>query len=521
MRKTTLFLSTGLGIIGLGLGLAVGLSATPRAVAQPQASITPKTQVPPEARSLSQAFASTARALRPSVVRLDIELEPPKVGNRKMRRDDVPPDLEKFFEHFFGGSPFGGSPFGGAPFDGFPGPAIPGRGTGSGVVIDGTGNIITNSHVAERAAKVTVIFADGREFPAKVVGADPKTDVAVVRLEKPPAGLVAARLGDSNALEVGEWVLAIGSPLGLDQSVTAGIVSGKGKVTRNVHMSGERMREYIQTDAKINPGNSGGPLVNLQGEVIGINTLINVGPGGAYGFAIPINQARQMAKAIIADGRVRHAWLGIGIGDVKDGVKLGDDGEPDQKQKEKSGKVQPAKAAWVSRVMPGSPADKAGVHVGDVVTQIDSQKIEGAADVVDYVSSQKVGNKVTLAYARDGKNGKVQVTLGELPANPLVRAEPGAKKDKIGVQLQTVTPEMASALGVEPDAKGAVITEVERGSRAAKAGLRAEDIIVEIDRKTIATAEDAVAALGSGGRAAHLLKVRRAGSTILIPVPAP
>ena len=516
MRKTTVFFSTGLGIIGLCLGLAVGLSATPRAVAQPQASITPKTQVPPEARSMSQAFASTARALRPSVVRLDIELEAPKVGGRHMRRDDVPPDMEKFFEHFFGGSPFGGSPF-----DGFPGPSTPGRGTGSGVVIDGTGNIITNSHVAERAAKVTVTFADGREFPAKVVGTDPKTDVAVVRIEHPPAGLVAARLGDSNSLEVGEWVLAIGSPLGLDQSVTAGIVSGKGKVTRNVHMSGERMREYIQTDAKINPGNSGGPLVNLQGEVIGINTLINVGPGGAYGFAIPINQARQMAKAIIADGRVRHAWLGIGIGDIKDGVRLGDDGEPDGKQPEKAGKGQPAKAAWVSRVMPGSPADKAGVHVGDVVTQIDSQKIEGAADVVDYVSSQKVGNKVTLAYARDGKSGKVQVTLGELPANPYALGEPGAKKDKIGVQLQTLTPDMAQALGLGPDDRGAVITEVEQGSRAAKAGLRPEDLIVEIDRKPGASADDAVAVLGASGKAAHLLKVRRAGATILVPVPAP
>jgi serine protease Do len=510
MRKTTLLFSTGLGIIGLAVGLAVGFSATPRAEAQPQAAITPKTQVPPEARSLSQAFASTARALRPSVVRLDIELEAPKTGGRHMRRDDVPPDLERFFEHFFGG----------APFDGFPTPQTPGRGTGSGVVIDGAGNIITNSHVAEHAAKVTVIFADGREFPAKVVGTDPKTDIGVVRIEKPPVGLVAARLGDSSNLEVGEWVLAIGSPLGLDQSVTAGIISGRGKVTRNVHMSGERMREYIQTDAKINPGNSGGPLVNLQGEVIGINTLINVGPGGAYGFAIPINQARQMAKAIIADGRVRHAWLGIGIGDVKDGVKLGDDGEPDQKQKGKDAKGQPAKAAWVSRVMPGSPADKAGVHVGDVVTQIDNQKITEAADVVDYVSAQKVGTKVTVAYLRDGKGGKAQVTLGELPANPYALGEADAKKDKIGVHLQTLTPDMASALGVGPDDKGAVITDVEPGSRAAKAGLRAEDLLVEVDRKPVASAEDAVAALGASGKAAHLLKVRRAGTFIFVTVPA-
>jgi len=315
-------------------------------------------------------------------------------------------------------------------------------------------------------------------------------------------------------------VLAIGSPLGLDQSVTAGIISGKGKVTRRVHMSGERVREYIQTDAKINPGNSGGPLVNLQGEVIGINTLINVGPGGAYGFAIPINQARQVANAIVTDGRVRHAWLGIGIGDVKDGVKLGDDGEPTGKEGGKAGKGQPAKAAWVSRVMPGSPADKAGIHVGDIVTQIDNQKIEEAGDVVDYVSGQKVGTKVTLTYLRDGRNGKTQVTLGELPANPYAAADADAKKDKIGVYLQTLTPEMAQALGVAPDDRGAVVTEVEPRSRAARGGLKREDVIVEVDRKPVANAEDAVAALSAGGKTSHLLRVRRGGAFIFVTIPA-
>jgi serine protease Do len=510
MRKKTLLLSLVFGTMGVALGcLGMGLHDMPKAQAQPATTLTPLTQVPPEARSLSQAFAGTARALRPSVVRLDIELEAPKApSGRRLRPDDVPPGMERFFEHFFG-----------TPFDGFPMPQRPGRGTGSGVVIDSSGNILTNSHVAERAAKVTVTFADGREFPAKLVGADPKTDIAVVRLVNPPPGLVAARLGDSKKLEVGEWVLAIGSPLGLDQSVTAGIVSGKGKVTRNVHMSGERMREYIQTDAKINPGNSGGPLVNLQGEVIGINTLINVGPGGAYGFAIPINQARQVAKALITEGRVRHAWLGVGIGDVKDGAKLGDDGEPERKGK--AGKGMPAKAAWVSRVMPGSPAEKAGVHVGDVITQIDNQKIGEAADVVDYVSAKKVGAKVSLAYLRDGKNGKTQVTLGELPENPYAVGDADARKDKIGVDVQTLTPEMAGALGLGPSAKGAVITEVEPGSRAAHAGLRPEDLIIEIDRKPIASAEDAVAALGSGGKGAHLLKVRRGSTMIFVTIPAP
>jgi serine protease Do len=509
MRRRILVLSVTLTAAALAAGVGLGARFASRAAAEsaaPPAAITPKTQVPQEARSLSQAFAATARALRPSVVRIDVEMERPKLSRRNFQPDDVPPDMERLFEHFFH---FGDG-------EGMPMPG-PGHGTGSGVVIDGAGNIITNSHVAEKASKVTVTFADGREFPAKVVGADPKTDVAVIRLQNPPSGLVAARLGDSSAIEVGEWVLAIGSPLGLDQSVTAGIISGKGKVTRNVHMSGERMREYIQTDAKINPGNSGGPLVNLQGEVIGINTLINVGPGGAYGFAIPISQAHRVAQMIIRDGHVRHAWLGVAIGDVKDGAKLGQDGEPEQKGQ--TTKSDPARAAWVSQVLPNGPASQAGVHVGDVVTHIDKQKIEGAADVVDYVSGQKVGDKVKLALLRDGRSTTVQVTLGELPARPGEEPDAQVEKDKIGVQLQTLTPDMARMLGMDPGAKGVVVSGVDPDGRAAKAGLRAEDVIVEIDRKPVSSAEEAVSALGAGGKTGHLLRVRRGDTFRFVTIP--
>jgi len=511
MRRRTLVLSTTLATAALATGLGLGVRFAPHAAAEsaaPPSAITPKTQVPQEARSMSQAFAATARALRPSVVRIDVEIERPKMARRDSQRGDVPPEMERFFEHFFG---FGDG-------EGLPMPG-PGRGTGSGVVIDGAGNIITNSHVAEKATKVTVTFADGREFPATVVGADPKTDVAVIRLQNPPAGLVAARLGDSSALEVGEWVLAIGSPLGLDQSVTAGIISGKGKVTRNVHMSGERMREYIQTDAKINPGNSGGPLVNLQGEVIGINTLINVGPGGAYGFAIPISQARKVAQMIIRDGRVRHAWLGVAVGDVKDGAKLGPDGEPEQKGP--SAKSEPERAAWVSQVLPSGPANQAGVHVGDLITQIDKQKIQGAADVVDYVSGQKVGDTVKLTLLRDGRPTSLQVTLGELPARPGEEPGPRVEKEKIGVHLQTLTPDIARMLGMDAQAKGSVVSGVDPQSRAAKAGLRADDVIVEIDRKPISSAEEAVGALRAPGKGEHLLRVWRGDTFHLVTIPPP
>src|SRR4051794_16397763 len=303
--KVRRFLGISLVTTTLALGAASGVGGLlgSRAESAP-APVTPKTQTPSEARALSRSFSTVAKALAPSVVRIDVESEQPRVArNDRRQQQQVPPELERLFERFFGDQ------FDFPPPGGGGGPGM--KGTGSGVVLDTSGFILTNSHVVENAAKLTVSFSDGREFSAKVVGRDPDTDVAVVKLEKAPSNLVAARIGDSSKMEVGEWVLAIGSPLGLDQSVTAGIVSGKGHVGAHVQMSGRRMREYLQTDAKINPGNSGGPLVNLDGEVVGINPLINMGPGGAYGFAIPINQASRVAKVLLTEGKMRHAFLGV------------------------------------------------------------------------------------------------------------------------------------------------------------------------------------------------------------------
>jgi serine protease Do len=489
--------------LALGAASGVGGWMASRAVSAPAANVTPKTQTPNEARALSRSFANVAKALAPSVVRIDVESEQPRVV-RNDGRQQVPPELERMFERFFGDQ-----------FD-LPQPRGPGKGTGSGVVIDPAGFIMTNAHVVENAAKLTVSFQDGREFSAKVVGRDPYTDVAVVKLEKPPSNLIAARLGDSSKMDVGEWVLAIGSPLGLDQSVTAGIVSGKGHVGDHVQMSGKRMREYIQTDAKINPGNSGGPLVNLDGEVVGINTLINMGPGGAYGFAIPINHAQRVAKALMSDGKIRHAFLGIYLDNVKDGKKQ-NDGEPDESEQPiKNG---PPRAAWVTRVTQNSPAGKAGLHVGDVITQIDGQKIESANAIIDYVSSHQVGDKVNVHYLRDGKAGTVGITLGELVADT-GREPPQVGEDRIGLSMQTLTPEVARLLGVDPGSKGAVVTEVVPASRAAKAGLRAEDVIVEVDRKAVTSVQEAIAALKENPKAGHLVKIRRGGAASYITIPA-
>lgn len=492
MRGSLVVAASGLALIAVGPSIATG--APPPEPPGAAGSITPKTEKPPEARALSNAFAAAAKALRPSVVRIDVESGPPRVASRGGRGPSpMPRDLPRLFEHFFEIEPGDATP-------------TPRRGTGSGVVIDTSGNIVTNRHVVEGSTKVTVTFFDGTEATAKVVGTDPRTDVAVVRLDKIPRTLTAARLGDSERLEVGEWVLAVGSPLGLEQTVTAGIVSGKGRAGRRVRMSGDRVRSYIQTDAKINPGNSGGPLVNLDGEVVGINTLINAGPGGAYGFAIPVNEVKRVSQVLLKEGRIRYPYLGIMVGDLS---SL----EPEKKAK-LGGNV-PERAAFVSEVSPGGPAAKAGIKPGDLVTQIDNQKIEYGADVVDYVSSQNIGSKVKVSYLRDGKPGSTTVTLGELPGSDEERV---ADSGKLGLGLQTLSPDIAQSLGLPGNLKGAVIADVVEGSPAARAGLKAGEVIVEVDRKPVASAEEAGSALRQARPGGHLVRVRSAAGARFVTI---
>jgi serine protease Do len=446
----------------------------------PSGPVTPRTEAPNEARVLSSAFSAVARALRPSVVRIDVEIAPRMAENGETGGEGDE-QMAPFLRRFFG--------------QGMPEPSPgPQRGTGSGIVLDARGDIVTNRHVVSGATKVKVTFSDGREFAAKTLGTDSETDVAVIRLDQPPRDPVAARLGDSDKLEVGEWVLAVGSPLGLDQTVTAGIVSGKGKVGRHVQMSGGRVRHYIQTDAKINPGNSGGPLVNLSAEVVGINTLINTGPGGAYGFAIPINQVRRVAESLMKEGRVRYAYLGVLVGD------LGETDAPAAKA------APPGGGALVSEVTPGGPAAKAGLHAGDFITDLDGKKMEGAGDVIDYVSTRGIGAHVSVGVWRAGQRQPVDVVLGELPSEG-GRGGTG----KVGLALQTLTPRLAESLGLDPRTRGAVVAEVTAGGQAAAAGVREGDVILEIDRQRVATAEELVAALGAPRKGGHLVRLATAG----------
>lgn len=491
-----------LGMVGLvALGSVDGGGpSVPAPVAAANTAVTPKTEAPNEARALSRAFSNVARALGPSVVRIEVEVSMAR-GQRGRGRVPAPNGDDEDgspFRHFFQFGP-GGMPE--------PGPA---HGVGSGFIIGTNGDIVTNRHVVQGATKVTVTMNDGKEYTARVVGKDAQTDVAVVRLEKPPANLTVARLGDSEKLEVGEWVVAVGSPLGLEQTVTAGIISGKGRPGRHVQMSGKRVRGYIQTDAKINPGNSGGPLVNLEGEVVGVNTLIQVGAGGAYGFAIPVNEVRRVAQLLIKEGRVRYPYLGLLLTDVKD---------LDEAGKAKLGKQLPPTGAVVAELTPGGPAGKAGVRPGDVITDVNNQKVKGASDVVDYVSNQSIGARVTLRYLREGKQAESQVVLGELPDEDRPGGEAsGLAPGKIGLGLQTLTPDVANSLGLDRGTRGAVITEVIPGSPAAEAGLRPGDVVVEVDRKPVASSDDAVSALRAPQKSGHLLRIRSAGGTRFVTV---
>ena len=500
-------------VTALSAGVARAFATTPGAAspttaqaapaqpskAHPSPLVTPKVERPPEAHALSAAFAAAARALRPSVVQIDVEMAPPGLssGGRPFpdQSDGIPPSFKRFFD-------FGDQ---GPPPRQLPAPA---HGTGSGVIVDAAGDIVTNSHVVDHATKVTVTLSDGEEISARVVGRDPQTDLAVVRLARVPAGLTVARLGNSDDLQVGDWVLAIGSPLGLDQTVTAGIVSGKGRVGRHVQMSGGRVRTYIETDAMINPGNSGGPLVNLEGEVVGINTLINTGPGGAYGFAIPIDEATSVTRTLLAGGHMRYPYLGVHVGDVASIPPA---------QKERLGAAAPEKGAFVSEVTEGSPAASAGLQTGDVITGIDGKKIETATEVVDTVSSKAIGATVVIHVVRQGKPQDIRVAVGELPSPPseVAIAETGSA----GMALQTVTPELAQSLGLPATTTGAAVTDVASGSPAARAGVQPGDVLVEVDRESVATAEAAANAVTQPRVSGHLLRIVGEHGSRFVTVP--
>jgi Do/DeqQ family serine protease len=368
------------------------------------------------------------------------------------------------------------------------------RASGSGVIVDPAGYILTNNHVIENAQDITVRLSDARKFTATLVGRDPKTDLAVLKVEA-PAPLPAAELGNSERLRVGQWVVAIGNPFGLDRTVTVGIVSA----TARNRVGVTTYENFIQTDASINPGNSGGPLLNLDGRVIGINTAI-VAAGQGIGFSIPINEAKTVMAQLIARGKVVRGWLGIVIQDVTDELAS-------------SFGVREREGVLVADVMKGGPGEAAGLRPGDVIVELGGTRIREVPDLQRRVANVAPGQTVAIGVVRDRASQRVQVRVGEMPTEEAT-ADAGleAAPEGFGLQVEPLAPDTADRLGLA-FSHGLLVTDVAGGGPADRAGLKRGDVILEIDRKPVHDAPGLQKALGAvpAGRSV-LVWVHRPGT---------
>ena len=371
------------------------------------------------------------------------------------------------------------------------------NGVGSGFIIDANGTILTNYHVVGEAEKISVTLSDGKHFDAKVIGKDQKTDIAVIKID---AGrdLPAVTLGDSDGLEVGEWVIAIGNPFGLDHTITSGIVSAKGR-----QIGAGPYDNFIQTDASINPGNSGGPLLNLRGEVVGINTAIFSQTGGniGIGFAIPTNSVKDLLPQLRDKGRVVRGYLGTTVQkitpEIADSLGL--------KQRE---------GALVADVVQGGPAEKAGLKAGDVIVEFDKKEIKDSSDLPAAVARVAPGTSVQLRIARDGKQISLPITVGELKDNEV--AAPAGQEGELGLAVQPLTPEMAQSLGLER-AEGLVVASVKPGSAADEAGLRSGDVITQVNRRPVKNLADYNREISRSEKGKSMLfLVRRGESSVFL-----
>ncbi len=440
-----------------------------------------------------ETFAEIAQKDSPAVVNISTE----KVikGRRQHTREFFGPGpspfgphdpFRDFFEKFFGDMPRD----------------FKQRSLGSGIIIDPKGLIVTNNHVIEGADKIKVKLAGGKEYNASVKGRDPKTDLALLEI-KAPEPLPYLSLGNSDAVRVGDWVVAVGNPFGLGHTVTQGIISAKGRV-----IGAGPYDNFIQTDAAINPGNSGGPLLNLKGEVIGINTAI-VATGQGIGFAIPSNLAKDIIPQLQEKGKVTRGMLGVQVQTVTPELA-------------KSFKLAEPKGALVAEVNPGTPADKAGIQRGDIIVEFNGQPIKEMNELPRLVANTPPGSKVTLKIIRDGKEKSFSLTLTELKDERLGKEmTESPEENKIGLAVEDITPNLARRFGLRAT-KGALVVQVAPGSAAAEAGLRPGDVVMDINGRTVKNAADFQRLLGAlkKGAVARLL-VKRQGHSLYFPVEIP
>ncbi len=483
--RTQKLLSATLLLFTLSIGILIGTLIT-TAVRADKAQTGAGDATPlviPNPVQLSTAFTQLAKQLEPSVVNITATYGA-RTGQqlRGRRRTPLPPDDEDedqgggsdLFRRFFGQDPDNPHPF------------LHRQSTGSGVVVDPHGYILTNFHVVEDATRIQVKFTgDTAEYNAKLIGTDPETDLAVLKLENYNRPLVPAKIGNSDGVQVGDWAVAIGSPFGLEATVTAGIISAKGRDIGPDH----QLQRFLQTDAAINPGNSGGPLLDIRGEVIGINTAIATENGGyqGIGFALPINLAASVYNQIVKNGRVSRGSIGIGF---------------DPNQKDETLKVYGSShGVFVTRVEPGGPAAGAGLNVEDVIVGFNGRPVKDGDDLVSRVSATQVGSRATVQVLRGGKQMDFKLTIGERTEvwaedprfsrfrQPQPSGEQASTQVKFGLQIQNLTPAWRSRRGLK-EPGGVLVAGVDPGSFADDIGLQPNDVITAINRRPVNSVDD-------------------------------
>ncbi len=400
------------------------------------------------------SFSKVAEVIKPAVVNINTVFKiGGGVGPGRTPFEEFFGD--EFFKRFFGDSP----------------ERIPQRSLGSGVIVDPSGIALTNAHVVEKATDIEVVTLDGSKHKAKIIGLDKKTDLAVLKLDDGKATFRYARLGDSEKMQVGDWVIAVGSPFGLQSTVTAGIISAKAR-----QIGQGPFDDFLQTDAAINPGNSGGPLVNMQGEVIGINTAIVAG-GSGIGFAIPINMAKKVYTELVAKGKVTRGWLGVSI-------------QPLTPELAKSFGAKDTKGVLISDIVPDSPASKSGLKSGDVLLEFNGKKMEAPGDLQRAVGLTSPNQDAKVKVLRDQSEKTLEIRIGEAPEERAEAKGNGIRgRSLLGLDVRPVTPEIARQLNL-PSPEGVVIARVEDGSAAAEAGIQRGDVIREINRQRVRTMGD-------------------------------
>jgi len=434
--------------------------------------------------SNTMGFAPVFKTALPTVVSI--------TSTRIVKAPQTPFFNDPFFQQFFGGQlPQGPQ-------------QQREKGLGSGVIVSPDGYILTNNHVVDKGTDIKVMLADKRQFPGKVIGTDPRTDVAVVKIDA--TGLPTIALGDSSKLQVGDYAFAIGNPFGVGETATMGIISATGRNGLSI----EDYEDFIQTDAAINPGNSGGALLNARAELVGINTAILSGGGGnqGIGFAIPINMAKYVMDEILKHGKVVRGYIGVGIQEVTPALA-------------KSFNVPAEKGALVGSVDPASAGAKAGLERGDVITELNGQPIAGANELRLQIGTMAPGTTVHLKVNRNGQSRDVNVTLGEAPAGKGVGNAPGGSTENStmrGVQVDELNDALRQQLGLKPDTRGVVITEVADGSPASDAGLQRGDVIEQVNRQPVSNVADYQRLIAQAGKQAVILLINRGGNTTFLAV---